>query len=229
MGSILLLEDEECLNKGISYKLVKEGYDVFAVSSVKEGFDVFQKNDIDLIICDVMLEDDSGLDFCKKIRQQSNVRLIFLTALDQEVNIVMGYEVGADDYITKPFSLAVLVSKVHAMFRRIDKNINEQLESGAIRLSLNEMKVLVCGVEKELTKTEIKLLRMFMENPKQILTKNQIMEKVFDIDGVFADQNIIAVNIRRLRQKIEKDASNPVYIKNIRSIGYLWDKECRKN
>ncbi len=229
MGSILLLEDEESLNKGISYKLRKEGYEVFSASRVQEGLDLFHNHEIDLIICDVMLEDGSGLDYCKKIRQQSSVRLIFLTALDQEVDIVMGYEVGADDYMTKPFSLSVLISKVNAIFKRIDNSMNQQFESGEIKFLINEMKVLVGGKEKELTKTEIKLLKMFMENPKQILTKNQIMEQVFDTDGVFSDENIIPVNIRRLREKIEKDASHPVYIKNIRGIGYLWDKECRKS
>lgn len=228
MKNILLLEDDESLNRGISFKLEKEGYRVFAGSTLKEGYRLFGENSIQLVICDIMLKDGSGLDFCKKIRETSSVRFLFLTAMDEEIDVVMGYEAGADDYMTKPFSLAVLISKVAAVFKRLGNDKSERLESGRISFFVQEMKVYVAGEEAALTKNEWKLLKLFMEHPKQILSKSQILSCVFDMEGEFVDENTLAVNIKRLREKIEEDSSKPVYIKNIRGIGYLWDKECSK-
>lgn len=228
LGCILLLEDEESLNRGISFRLKKEGYDVVSCASLKEGRRLFLENTVDLVICDITLEDGSGLDFCSEIRQNSSVRFVFLTALDTEIDIVMGYEAGADDYITKPFSLTVFISKINAIFKRLENDGNEKIESGNVTLIKSEMKVFVSGEEKLLSKNEWKLLSTFMDHPRQILSKNQLLDALWDIDQEFVDENTIAVNIRRLREKVENDPSNPVYIKNIRGLGYIWDKECRK-
>ena len=229
MGKILLLEDDENLKRGISFKLDKEGYDVYVSSTVEKGLELFQENRIDLVICDITLEDGSGLDFCRKIRETSHVSFIFLTALDQEIDIVMGYEVGADDYITKPFSLSILISKVNAIFRRLGQwQKNQFIESGIVTLNKDEMKVFVKGEEVLLTKTEWKLLHKLMEYPLQILTKNQLLEALWDMDGDFVDENTLAVNIKRLRGKIEPNPSLPEYIKNIRGVGYIWNKECTR-
>lgn len=226
MRKILLLEDEEVLNKGITLKLKKQGYEVFSCSTIKEGKQLFLDNKIDLIICDVTLEDGNGVSFCTEIRKISDVHFIFLTAMDSEMDIVLGYEAGADDYITKPFSLIVLISKVNAIVKRMGKESNSSIHSGHVTLMKTEMKVTVDGEEKSFTKTELKLLILFMENSKQILSKRVILEKLFDLEGEFVSENTVAVNIRRLREKIEEDPSNPEYIKNIRGIGYIWDKEC---
>lgn len=228
MKNILLLEDDESLNRGISFKLEKESYQVFAASTLEEGYRLFEENPIQLVICDIMLKDGSGLEFCKTIRKTSSVRFLFLTAMDEEIDVVMGYEAGADDYMTKPFSLAVLLSKVAAVFKRLGEGKSERLESGRICFFVQEMKVSVAGEETVLTKNEWKLLKLFMENPRQILSKRQILSHVFDMEGEFVDENTLAVNIKRLREKIEEDSSKPVYIKNIRGIGYLWDKECSR-
>ncbi|MCI8509479.1 MAG: response regulator transcription factor [Lachnospiraceae bacterium] len=225
MNSILLLEDEENLNRGISLKLEKEGYQVFSAYGVSWGMKLFQENAIDLIICDITLEDGNGLDFCREIRKISQVHFIFLTALDQEMDVVLGYEAGADDYMVKPFSLSVLISKVNAIFKRMANDGDDKIISGEVTFLKKEMKVLVKGEETSLTKNELRLLLILMENPKQILSKNQLLEQVFDINGEFVDENTVAVNIRRLREKIENDPSHPVYIRNVRGIGYLWDKE----
>lgn len=225
MNSILLLEDEENLNRGISLKLEKEGYQVFSAYGVSEGMRLFQENAIDLIICDITLDDGNGLDFCREIRKISQVHFIFLTALDQEMDVVLGYEAGADDYMVKPFSLSVLISKVNAIFKRMANGGDDKMISGEVTFLKKEMKVLVKGEETSLTKNELRLLLVLMENPKQILSKNQLLEQVFDINGEFVDENTVAVNIRRLREKIENDPSHPVYIRNVRGIGYLWDKE----
>jgi len=229
MKNILLLEDDENLQRGISFKLEKEGYQVFTGTGIKEGMGLYQNNEIQLIICDITLEDGSGIDFCKKIRTQSGVHFLFLTAMDQEIDVVMGYEAGADDYMTKPFSLAVLLSKVAALFKRIEGSQSAVIKSEGIRFLTNEMKVYVEEEEVSLTKNEWKMLNLFMEHPKQVLSKRQILEQLFDIDGEFVDENTIAVNIRRLREKIKDLSNKPKYIKNIRGIGYVWDKECQKD
>ncbi|MCM1179485.1 MAG: response regulator transcription factor [Clostridium sp.] len=225
MNQILLLEDEENLNRGICLKLEKEGYQVFPASGVTEGMKLFLESAIDLVICDITLEDGNGLDFCREIRKISQVHFIFLTAFDQEMDIVLGYDAGADDYMVKPFSLSVLISKVNAIFKRMANGGEDKIVSGGVTFLKKEMKVLVKGEETLLTKNELRLLFVLMEHPKQILSKNQLLEQVFDIGGGFVDENTVAVNIRRLREKIEDDPSNPVYIRNVRGIGYLWDKE----
>ena len=225
MNHILLLEDEENLNRGISLKLEMEGYQVLSAYGVSQGMRLFQDNTIDLIICDITLDDGNGLDFCREIRKISQVHFIFLTALDQEMDVVLGYDAGADDYMVKPFSLSVLISKVNAIFKRIANYGEDKITSGEVTFLKKEMKVLVREEEASLTKNELRLLLILMEHPKQILSKNQLLEQVFDINGEFVDENTVAVNIRRLREKIEDNPSNPIYIRNVRGIGYLWDKE----
>lgn len=228
MNTILLLEDEESVNRGISFTLQKEGYRVISCASIKEAEQAWKKEKSQLVICDITLPDGSGLDFVQMLRKESEVSILCLTALDQEIDQVMGYEAGADDYITKPFSLSVLLLKVGIYFKRQKREENETITSGIIRFCLKEMKVWKIEEELSLTKNEWKMLCMFLEHPKQILSKNQILETVFDVEGDFVDENTIAVNIRRLREKIEPDLSKPEYIKNIRGIGYIWDKECNR-
>lgn len=228
LNSILILEDDESINRGITFVLEKDGYQVYSCKSIAQAEIVFHQQEIQLIICDITLPDGNGLDFVGKVRQESSVHIICLTALDQEVDQVMGYEAGADDYITKPFSLSVLKLKVTAYFKKQKGTVQERIESGSICFFVKEMRVLAEGREISLTKNEWKMLRVFMEHPKQILSKNQLLEQLFDAEGDFVDENTIAVNIRRLREKIEPDSSKPVYIKNVRGIGYLWDKECRR-
>lgn len=224
MNQILLLEDEENLNRGISLKLEREGYQVLSATGIEQGMQMFKANKVDLIICDIMLGDGSGLDFCREIRKISHVHFIFLTAMDQEMDVVMGYESGADDYMVKPFSLAILISKVNAIFKRMSGG-EEKMVSGDIVFLKKEMKVQVNDEDVSLTKNELRMLLILMEHPRQILSKNQLLERMFDINGEFVDENTIAVNIRRLREKIEDNPSEPVYIRNVRGIGYLWDMD----
>ena len=227
MEQILLLEDDESINKGISFKLQKEGYSVVPCRTVAEAEAAFCKEEFQLMICDVALPDGSGLEFVRRIREGSSLHIIFLTALDQEIDQVMGYEAGGDDYITKPFSLSVLMLKVSAYFRKQKNSAGERLESGNICFYVKEMRALVSGKEISLPKNEWKMLQVFMQHPKQILSKKQLLAQLFDAEGDFVDENTISVNIRRLREKIEPDSSQPEYIKNVRGMGYLWDKECR--
>lgn len=230
MHTILLLENDESLRQGITFKLEKEGFHVLSAGSIREGKEAFRSNDIQLILCDIMLDDGSGLSFCKYIREEllSNVQFIFLTAMDTELDIVIGYETGADDYITKPFSLAVLMSKIHSVFKRMDKTAGGQetpvIKSGNLLYYPEEMQLFVSQKAVELTRNEYKLLQLFLNHPKQILSKAQILEQMFDIDGNYVDDNTVAVNIRRLREKIN-DTGEKRIIKNIRGMGYVWDLE----
>ncbi|MGO0882008.1 response regulator transcription factor [Clostridioides difficile] len=234
MNNILLLEDDKSLNRGISFKLKKEGYNVFNTFSIEEARDIFFKEDINLIISDIGLPDGSGFDFCEEIRKKSDVYIIMLTALDEEVDIVTGYDLGADDYITKPFSLMVLISKVNAFMKRVNTVKNYTLlVCDDLFFYYIENKLIIKNDDKEedeiiLSKTETKLLRYLMENSMQALTKEQLLESLWDSSGNFVDDNTVAVNIRRLRQKVEKNPSEPKYIKTVRGVGYIWGERSIK-
>lgn len=227
MGTILLLEDDESLNRGISLKLEKEGYEVLCAQGVSRAKELFEQHPVDLVISDITMEDGSGLDFCRNIRQGSDVFILFLTALDQEVDIVNGYDIGADDYMTKPFSLMVLISKVNAFMRRAERKEESGLLfiSGDVTFHYKEMKVYK---EEEiiLSKKELQLLLFFLEHPQQIISKEQILEAVWDIDGQFVDDNTVPVTISRLKKKLGDEANK--YIKNVRGIGYIWKMDVLK-
>ena len=195
-----------------------------------EGLNFINTDEYILIILDVMLPDGNGYDLCKIIRKDKNTPIIFLTACDEEVNIVMGLDIGGDDYITKPFRIRELMSRINAVIRRYpNKNLGNILISGDIKIYLIEGKVEKKGKEVFLTPSEYKLLQILMENPRQALNRNTILQKLWDIDGEFIDDNTLSVYIRRLREKIEEDSSNPKYIKTVRGLGYRWNKEVRRN
>lgn len=230
MNQILLLEDEESLNRGISFSLEKAGFSVSSCYTIKEAKKKIQEITPKIIICDINLPDGNGLEFIAFSRKNYSAYIICLTALNQEIDQVMGYEAGADDYITKPFSLSVLLLKIEAYFKRTEaKGRTQFIQSGNLKFYPTEMKLFVNKEEISLTKNEWKLLDLFMRNAKQVLSKRQILEGVFDMDGDFVDENTLAVNIRRLREKIEKNPSNPEFIKNIRGLGYLWNEDCNEN
>lgn len=235
MPGILVVEDDENLNRGITFSLKKSGYEVFSAESVKKAKRIASDNNVDVTICDVNLPDGNGLEFVRWMRCNYNTYIICLTALDQEIDQVMGYEAGADDYITKPFSLSVLLLKIEAYFRRRqEKTEAGKMISGDIVFIAGEMKVLIKSREISLTKTELKMLTFFLQNPKQILSKTQILENVFDLEGDFVDENTIAVNIRRLREKIEDNPATGLYKEYQRSWVYMESggkavtKRCRK-
>ena len=230
MDKILLLEDDESLNRGISLKLEKEGYEVLSAVGVKQAERLLSEHEVALVISDITVEDGDGLSFCKNVRKKSQVHFIFLTALDQEVDIVNGYDAGADDYITKPFSLMVLMSKVNALMRRIgekDGDVAGQfLRSGDLEVNCREMKAYKGGEEIFLSKREFQLLLYFMENPRQIISKEQILSGVWDVDGQFVDDNTVPVTISRLKKKAA-GSGRAEYIKNVRGMGYIWTEDVR--
>ena len=228
MGKVLILEDEDSVNRGISFSLKKAGHEICSCHTVGEAKTQAGSFQPEIVICDINLPDGSGLDYIVWLRKQSNVHIICLTALSQELDQVMGYESGADDYITKPFSLSVLLLKIEAFFKRSAKEgAAGVLHSGALRFNQGEMKLSIDDLEVSLSKNEWRLLGLFLNHPKQILSKRQILEHVFDMEGEFVDENTLAVNIRRLREKIEKEPAKPVYIKNVRGLGYVWDVDVK--
>ena len=179
----------------------------------------------DLLVLDVSLPDGTGFEFCKKVRQVSKVPIIFLTAADEEMNIIMGLDIGGDDYITKPFKLGVLVSRVNALLRRAKdfSSADTQLESNGMKVLLLQGQAFKNGKPLDLTAAEYKLLCLFMKNPNMVLTKEQILDKLWDCDGNYIDSSTLTVYIRRLRIKIEDNPSEPQMLLTVRGMGYKWN------
>lgn len=227
MEKLLIVEDDKSLNRGISFKLTKEGYSVFSSQCIAEAKQILETQDIDLIILDVTLPDGNGFDLCQEIRKQSNTLIVFLTACDEEVDIVTGLDIGGDDYITKPFSLSILISKINALLRRNTISAKGKICSKDLTFYPEDMVLEKNGEEIALSRTELKLLRYFMKNCQRIITKELLLSQLWDADGIFIDPNTVAVNVRRLREKIEDDPSNPSYIKTVRGVGYIWKEGCR--
>lgn len=223
MKTILLLEDDENLNRGITLKLSREGYRVLSAYTLKEAEEFWTKEIIHMVISDITLPDGYGLDFGKKVRDRSDVYLIYVTALDQEIDIVNGYDTGADDYITKPFSVTILAAKVNALMRRVSEREINVLLSDNIEVYIKEMQVKRFGTVIPLSKTELQLLVYLLENAGQIVSKESILEKIWGVDGQFVDDNTVTVNISRLKNKLETDS-----ISNVRGLGYIWTGEVTK-
>lgn len=232
---ILLIEDDLSLINGLSFAIKKQGYEMDIARTVSEMDAVWDGGKYNLLILDVSLPDGSGFDICQKIRSTSKVPIIFLTAADEEIDIVRGLDIGGDDYITKPFKLAVLLSRINAILRRSNQFNNTdgtdvELSSNSITVQLLKGKVYKKGEPVDLTAGEYKLLCMFMKNPDIVLSAEQILGKLWDINGNFVDNNTLSVYISRLRAKIEDDPSDPKRIITVRCMGYKWSTEagCEK-
>ena len=225
MKRLFLLEDDLSLINGLSFALKKQGYEITVARTTLEADALWEKEEYDLAVLDVSLPDGSGFDFCKKIRQTSKMPIMFLTAADEETDIIMGLDIGGDDYITKPFKLAVFLSRINALLRR-SENFNTavtELSSGGISVQLLKGEVYKKGEPVELTASEYKLLCLFMENPDQILSSEQILSRLWDYNESYIDNNSLTVYIRRLRTKIEDNPGEPKRIVTVRGMGYKWN------
>ena len=225
MKRLFLLEDDLSLINGLSFALKKQGYEITVARTTLEADVLWERGEYDLAVLDVSLPDGSGFDFCKKIRQTSKVPIMFLTAADEETDIIMGLDIGGDDYITKPFKLAVFLSRINALLRRSENfgTAVTELISGGICIQLLKGEVYKRGELVELTASEYKLLCLFMENPDQILSQEQILGRLWDVGGSYIDNNSLTVYIRRLRTKIEDDPGEPKRIVTVRGRGYKWN------
>ena len=229
--NILLVEDDTALALGVEYALKKEGFNAKVCKSLGEARKALTQ-ELDLILLDVMLPDGQGYDFCKEVRSTSDMPIIFMTALEDEGNVVMGLDMGADDYITKPVRIGELISRINAVMRRRSAigerkthSVAQKIVSGAIEIEPLKAKVLINKEEVFLTPIEYKLLILLIENRNNILTRNIILEKLWDTEGNFVEANTLNVYIRRLREKIELDMKTVRYIETVRGIGYRWKEE----
>lgn len=223
MKNILILEDDKSLLEGVSQCLERDGYNTCKAMDLSNARTLLSQNSISLAILDLNLPDGDGILLCKEIRKTSEMPIIILTARDLEEDEINSIESGADDYISKPFSISVLITRVKSLFRRSDNELlSNKLESGNIVLNLDKAKLFIAGNEVEVSPVEYKLIKYFMENKEQLLLKEQILKKIWDNRGIFVDDNTLSVNIRRIRQKIEKEPSKPEYIKTVRGMGYIW-------
>lgn len=225
MSRILLLEDDLSLINGLSYAFRKQGFELDIARTIKEGEMWWTDGKYDLLVLDVSLPDGSGFDFCKKVRLTSNVPVIFLTASDEETSIIMGLDIGGDDYITKPFKLGVLISRINALLRRANSFQTEdtELRSNGVSVLLLQGRAFKNGEPLELTAAEYKLLCLFMRNPNTMLTKEQILNKLWDCNGNYIDSSTLTVYMRRLRMKIEDDPGEPKMLLTVRGMGYKWN------
>ncbi|MCI9589044.1 MAG: response regulator transcription factor [Lachnospiraceae bacterium] len=225
MKHIFLVEDDLSLIGGLSFAIKKQGYEVDIAQTYLEAEAKWINGKYDLVILDVSLPDGSGYDLCQRIRETSKIPIMFLTAADEETNIIMGLDIGGDDYITKPFKLAVFLSRINALLRRSD-NFNQadtELDSNGIKINLLKREVYKNNELLELTASEYKLLCFFIENANIVLSPEKILSKLWDCDENYIDSNTLTVYIRRLRTKIEDNPGQPKKIVTVRRMGYKWN------
>lgn len=223
---IFLLEDDDAIALGLCYSLQNEGYNVTLAKSVSEATDIVEKNDFALYILDLTLPDGSGYDVCKKIKSIGDRPVIFLTAYDDEVNVVMGFDLGADDYITKPFRLKELLVRIKSVLRRYNRTGGDAtVKIKDITINTNEAKVYKNGEEIVLTAMEYRLLLILLNNRGKVLSRSQLLENIWDVEGDFVEDNTLTVYIKRLRDKIEEDAASAQIIKTVRGLGYVIENE----
>ena len=222
---IFLLEDDSPIGIGLSYSLKNEGYGVTVAKTVKEALKVIKEKSFSLYILDLTLPDGSGYDVCTEIKKSGDLPVIFLTAYDDEVNVIMGLELGADDYISKPFRVKELLARIKTVLRRYNKDTADGIINiGNIKINTNEAKVYKNSQEIILTAMEYRLLLTFINNRGIVLTRQKLLEDIWDVAGDFVNDNTLTVYIKRLRDKIEEDPANPSVIKTVRGLGYILEK-----
>jgi two-component system response regulator RegX3 len=227
MARILVVEDEETLAEAISFLLSKEGFDVAVAATGPEAIEIFDKNGADLILLDLMLPGLSGTEVCRQIRTKSSVPIIMLTAKDSEIDKVVGLEIGADDYVTKPYSSRELIARIRAVLRRGELHDTAEegttLEVGPVRMDTDRHVISVNGEVVSIPLKEFELLEFLMRNAGRVLTRMQLIDRVWGSDYV-GDTKTLDVHIKRLRAKIEKDPANPEFIQTVRGMGYKMER-----
>jgi two-component system, OmpR family, response regulator RegX3 len=225
MTRILLVEDEESLSDPLSYLLEKEGYSVAIAATGPDGLAEFDRGGADLVLLDLMLPGISGIDVCRQLRQRSSVPVIMLTAKDSEVDKVVGLEMGADDYVTKPYSSRELLARIKAVLRRQsepEELVPTTVEAGPVRMDVERHQVTVSGSPVSLPLKEFELLEMLLRNAGRVLTRGQLIDRVWGSDYV-GDTKTLDVHVKRLRSKIEPDPSVPHHIVTVRGLGYKFE------
>lgn len=225
MTRILMVEDEESLSDPLAYLLGKEGFEVTVVADGLTAVSEFDRSGADLVLLDLMLPGQSGTEVCKQIRQQSSVPIIMLTAKDAEIDKVLGLELGADDYVTKPYSARELVARIRAVLRRRaepDELLTATVAAGPVRMDVERHVVSVAGEAVTMPLKEFELLEMLLRNAGRVLTRGQLIDRVWGSDYV-GDTKTLDVHVKRLRSKVEPDPSQPRHIVTVRGLGYKFE------
>lgn len=227
MAEVFILEDDKMLGRGISLALDKDGYEVTFAHNYVEGINMCSKKIFDIYLLDINLPDGDGRTFCGELRKYTDNPVIFITANDTENDIIQGYDTGCDDYISKPFSLKVLRKKIEIIMKKsksaVEQNNGSCIQAGNLTIDMDKMTVLKDGGPCRLTATEYKLLEYLAVNKGKVVTRNAILENLWDIDGSYIDENTLSVNIGRLRKKLENDPKNPAHIITVFGIGYTFE------
>lgn len=223
MKKILLVEDNDTIVMGLKYLLEKENFEVKTVKNLEETYKIAEKEKFDLYLLDINLPDGNGFDICSKLKEKEDVPIIFLTARDDEKDVVKGLDMGADDYITKPFRNRELISRINNVLRRYGKNDNNSKDNiikiNEIEINTDSAKVMKNGEEIVFTSLEYKILVMLFSNPNVLITRQQILDKIWDIAGNFVNDNTLTVYIKRIREKL--DDKEGKIIKTVRGLGYI--------
>lgn len=228
MDKLLVLEDDQSLIDGLQYALQKNGFAVTVARTVREAGQALADppNRFDLLLLDVALPDGTGFEVCERVRRDgSRIPIIFLTAADEETSVIRGLDGGGDDYITKPFRIGELCSRIRAQLRRggtMQKQMEEGLCAGDLRIDLPGSRAWVGDRMLELTAAEYRLLCLLVQNAGRVLTRTAILDALWDGGGNFVDDNTLSVYIRRLREKVEKNPSEPAHLLTVRGFGYQW-------
>lgn len=225
MTRILIVEDEASLSEPLSYLLTREGYETQVAADGVEALIEFDRAGADLVLLDLMLPGIPGTEVCRELRQRSSVPIIMLTAKDSEVDIVVGLELGADDYVTKPYSTRELLARIRAVLRRrVDEDDLDDsvLEAGSVRMDVDRHRVMVDGREVAMPLKEFELLELLLRNAGRVLTRGQLIDRVWGAD-YFGDTKTLDVHVKRIRSKIEPDPSNPRMLVTVRGLGYRFE------
>lgn len=217
MKKILLVEDNETIIMGLKYSLEQEGFQVISAKTAKESKEKLDNKSIDIVLLDVSLPDGNGFEICKEIKEKNDIPVIFLTAQDEETSVVLGLDLGADDYIVKPFRTRELISRIKSVLRRYrKKEENNIIQYKNIKIDTISAKVYKNNKEIIFTSLEYRILLMLFTNQNKLITREQLLEKIWDIAGNFVNDNTLTVYIKRIREKLEDDS----IIKTIRGLGY---------
>ena len=225
MTRVLVIEDEESFRDALQFMLSREGFDVVLAADGAEGMKQFDAKNPDIVLLDLMLPEVSGTEVCKYIRTKSNVPVIMLTAKDTEIDKVVGLELGADDYVTKPFSTRELLARIKAVLRRgsdIELDTIGMVEGGPIRMDVERHALTVNGEAVAMPLKEFELLEFLMRNSGRVLTRGQLMDRIWGSNYV-GDGKTLDVHVKRIRSKIEPDPANPVYLTTVRGLGYRFE------
>ena len=217
--NLLIVEDDEAIRMGLTYYLEQESFNVLEAKNAKIGLDLYD-NDIDIVLLDINLPDKNGFDLFKELKAKKDVPIIFLTANDLEVSIVRGLDMGADDYITKPFKARELISRIKNVLRRNNKNNSNIIKIKDITIDLNQAKVFKNNIDVMLTALEYKILLTLALNPNVVFTREKILADIWDVNEEYVNDNTLTVYIKRIREKIEDNPTAPRIIETVRGVGY---------